>query len=298
MPVESPRRVDVFSLKGGVGKTSISILLAQAQKDKKNQSVLVVDADLTGTCIGDLLEFWAAPGWSAQANLAHLICGAPETLDEQLRKNLPVYVHRASPPTNEDRTPRRLVKSQKTAELLFCPSHAESTRGAKNALPEVQRSVLQAITGHENAGGFIGFVIDTLIAEVHENHPLCGVVVDHGPGLAALQAATLAQQRGRADQRSLFVTTGDAVDLATIHEYSQTLEFSELDATCWLVNKLGPTGKQEVGADFHRNRQWFEAALELHKDEKLSQGYAKATKLCTEEVNENRIETLRARLFD
>lgn len=298
MPADSPRRVDVFSLKGGVGKTSISILLAQAQKTKKNQSVLVVDADLTGTCIGDLLEFWAAPGWSAQANLAHLICGAPETLDEQLRKNLPVYVHRPSPPTNEDRTPRRLVKSQKTAELLFCPSHAESTRGPKNALPEVQRSVLQAITGHENAGGFIGFVIDTLIAEVHENHPLCGVVVDHGPGLAALQAATLAQQRGRADQRSLFVTTGDAVDLAMIHEYAKTLDLVDQDATCWLVNKLGSAGKGNVKSVYHRNQQWFGDALELHQDEKLSEVYAEAATLCLGSLNATKLETLRARLFD
>lgn len=297
MPLAA-RRVDVFSLKGGVGKTTLAILLARAQRDASNKSVLIVDADLTGTCIGDLLEYWATPGWSAQANLAHLVCGPPETLAEQLRGSLPVYVYRPSTPTNQDRSPQRFAKGSKKAELLFCPSHAESTAGTgKKILPKVDRAVLQALIGHENAGGFVGHVIEELIEEVGSLAELGGVIVDHGPGLSALQSATLALQRSRQDHRSLFVTSRDAVDLAMIHEFEKKLDLEDRARTIWVVNKTLAAGKAAIEARFHRNLSWFEDAFPFFEDGKLSKDYANAGLLQADSPNVKPLETMRAALF-
>lgn len=292
------RRVDVFSLKGGVGKTTLSILLARAQKDLSNKSVLIVDADLTGSCIGDLLEFWATPLWPTQANLSHLVCGPPETLDDLMDRSLPVYVHRMAPPVNGDLSPRRLAAGSKKAELLFCPSHAESTPGAgKKTLPEVRRRVLQALVAHENAGGFVGHVIDRLIERVGEVTELGGVIVDHGPGLAALQSATLTRHRGQDDCRSLFVTSRDAVDLAMIHEFEKKMDLADRDSTFWVVNRTPAGGKGNIDSRFHRKLSWFQSAFTFLEDDQLSEAYANAGQLTPTSPNIGPLEELRAALF-
>ena len=296
MPAAQPRRIDVFSLKGGVGKTTLAILLARAQMLASKKSVLLVDADLTGTCVGDLLEWWATPGWSAQTNLAHLVCGAPERLDELLNQNLPVYVHRIAPPTNEDRSPLRFVKGGKSAKLLFCPSHAESSAN-KNPLVEVRRGVLQALIGHENAGGFVGHVIEQLIAKVAKLTELGGVIVDHGPGFSALQSATFASQRGVSEHRSLFVTSRDAVDLAMIHDFEKKLDLEDREHTFWVVNKTPLEGKNKIDPRFHRKLSWFEEALPFLEDNKLSQDYANAGLLEADSPNVEPLGNLRAALF-
>jgi cellulose biosynthesis protein BcsQ len=77
-----PPRLDVMSLKGGVGKTTLAYALAWAQATRSRRPVLLIDADLTGTCLGDLLDPVVA--WHLEANLAHLLCEPPDTLPEQL----------------------------------------------------------------------------------------------------------------------------------------------------------------------------------------------------------------------
>src|SRR3954471_20572797 len=105
-------RVDVFSVSGGVGKTLLAIRLAQLQARHKNAPVLIVDADVAGACIGELLEGWASPPWDSKDNLLHLICGRPEYLAERLRPGkLPVYRMREERPTSSKDEAPLLVTS-------------------------------------------------------------------------------------------------------------------------------------------------------------------------------------------
>src|SRR4051812_44900250 len=101
------RRVDVFSPSSGVGKTLLAVRLAHLQARKTRAPVLLVDADINGPCVGDLLESWVSPPWDSTNNLLHLICGRPEFLPEQLRPGeLPVYrVRDACPVDAADRSP-------------------------------------------------------------------------------------------------------------------------------------------------------------------------------------------------
>ncbi len=97
------KRLDVFSLKGGVGKTTVSVFLARTLAHAAAAPVLLVDLDLTGTCVGDLLENWAFPTWPVNPNLVDLVCGRPELLPEALEKHARVYWWRGAQPERSSR---------------------------------------------------------------------------------------------------------------------------------------------------------------------------------------------------
>lgn len=302
------QRVDVFSLKGGVGKTTLAVLLANQlaappKKEPSNNSAtpvrepgttLIIDADLTGTCLGDLLQHWF--DWAEQANLAHLICGRPEQLPELLATQLPVYVYK---PTQEE-NPQTLVKGLASPQVLYCPSLAETTAAEDNpALPQVQRKVLQAMLGHENAGSFISTVIDRVIDAVCHLHPsLKAVIVDHGPGLSALHWANLSRCNGK-ERKGIFVTTGDAVDLRAVHELERQLD--DKDAFCWVVNRVSgdlDTWRTPISKVHHKDKDWFHyRSSPLFRDEAMASQYAEAGYLAPNSPNQAALDGILKRLF-
>ena len=231
-PANPPPRLDVMSLKGGVGKTTLAYALAWAQATRSRRPVLLIDADLTGTCLGDLLDPVVA--WHLEANLAHLLCEPPDTLPEQLAPEcLPVYVPgRAGGERDGER-----ATNAPGAAVVFCPSHAYSTQPTR-----VDRAVLEALIGQETAGAWVRHVLDCLITATHQNlGPLGGVVVDHSPGLAALQSAVLGDiAQLPAGRKVAMITTSDRVDLAMCKAASTT-HHDELKDAAWIVNKAPST---------------------------------------------------------
>lgn len=224
----TPSRVDVLSVKGGVGKTTIAYSLAHAQATYSKRPVLLIDADLTGTCVGDLLD--PLVSWHRQRNLAHLLCDPPDTLPEAVGPDhLPVY--RVSDVTTS-RDARRASGADGPG-VVFCPSHAYSS-----APSTVDRAVLEALIGQETAGAWVRYVLDRLIEATAEAlGPLGGVVVDHGPGLATLQAAILGDVAKAPTGRTVaLVTSCDRVDLAMCKSLSAS-HFDELRSARWLVNR-------------------------------------------------------------
>ena len=181
----SMQTVEVFSQKGGVGKTTLSVLLAREFVKQKKLSALIIDADLSGTCLGDgLIDLQ----WSTAPGLADLICDPPENLPEVL-KNPPVYcLDRAGKTTDEVRLGSD--GPGKKSQIWFCPSHLYVQR-AKYA------DVLRALAAHESSGNWVRYVIDALINSVAshlrrlETPGLGAVIIDHSPGLAALQQSSL-----------------------------------------------------------------------------------------------------------
>ncbi len=157
-------RFDVFSTKGGVGKTVVSICLARELTRQSGKPVLIVDADLTGTCLGDVLESWANPSWDVRFNLAHLMTGQPELLPDWLgsswsatvSEHLPVYEWRqagtlTTPPKPVGPTidPGAIGAPAVPAGILFCPSNPSSSEPAV-----VDLAVLHALLGHESAAAW------------------------------------------------------------------------------------------------------------------------------------------------
>lgn len=274
------RRVDVFSLKGGVGKTSLSILLARAHlRHRQEKSVLLIDADLTGTCLGDLLE--PLTTWSSEGNLAHLICGRPERLGELLEVGkLPVYIHGGG--SEIQLQPGFLPRKA----FLFCPSQAETTAAD---WPVVRRPLLQALLSHENAGGFISFVIEEVIKAVRKVVPeVSAVIVDHGPGLAALQYANLDKADGE-DRKALFVTSRDAVDLRAIHALELSLKERAKFVT-WVVNRVpgsaGADWQGRIPEKHHQGYAWYtKGSLPLYHNATLAEAYAEAAPLVAKELD-------------
>lgn len=310
-------RVDVFSTKGGVGKTTIAFLVASLQAEHENKPVLLVDADLTGTCLGDLLQPGVEPAWHSRLNLIHLLCTeAPERLKDVLRKQLPVYVY---PPTPEpDPKARPLTERTAGKTLLFCPSHAYSTH--ESTL--IPHAVLHALLGHESAGGWVQHVIEEVIqATWNRAGELGAVVVDHGPGIGALQDALLQSLKVEEPglrRRALVVTSRDGVDLSATAEFRQTYvrEVPEKKVV-WLVNRVprveGQDWRQSVkqalsesiiarvtatGEERKGWHDWFEKhTFPLHQDEALARAY---TRSALHEASRLRadLEPLRRRLFE
>jgi hypothetical protein len=238
-------RVDMFSVSGGVGKTPLAVRLARLQSMTQGKPVLLVDADVIGPCLGDMLESWASPRWRDTPNLLHLICGRPEYLLEHLRpESLPVYRMRDKQPADpKAQEPERVTAALRgKPAVLFCPHHLYSTRlgielaedeelrpqMARGMKPLVEPMVVHALLAHESAGGWIGHVIDQVIRATDRllGWSLGGVIVDHGPALGTLQSVTLrgllsapaSKPRADAGEReasSVCVTTRRAVIVTT-----------------------------------------------------------------------------------
>ena len=147
---ESYRRLDIFSTSGASGKTFTSIRLAQLQARARGGAVLIIDADLTGPCLGSMLEPDVA--WRRQRDLVQLVCGRPELLPEELQhKKRPVYRRRGATSAPLDaklrREPERISRGQDLGRaLLFCPRVVPCVENGLDA------EVLNAIVGHERAG--------------------------------------------------------------------------------------------------------------------------------------------------
>ncbi len=212
-------RLDVFSLKGGVGKTSLALELARAWRKRQpdGRRVLVVDADLTGSCLGDLLQPLATDGWAGLVELDALLCSAPELLDSTVQASLPVFLE---PPQRRDAQVKALRGTLAPgAGLLFAPSHPYTT--PLDARCAVDLPVLHGLLGNESAGRWVERVFDAVITETHRRAQLALVVVDHAPGMGALQRATLEQVQSTRDgtRRALVVGSRDAVDLRMVRQF-------------------------------------------------------------------------------
>lgn len=295
-------RVDVFSAKGGVGKTTLSILLARARV-APGRSVLLVDADLTGTCLGDVL----APGfdWENAPTLTHLVAGAPEALpDMGPLDRLPVY----RLPTPADRDVRDLRPSAGVpgGRLLFCPSVAEAMDDGRPLDP----SLVHALLAHESAGGWVHHVIGQVIEETRRRVPDLGaVVVDHGPGLGPFQWATLHRilregapaPGARRWWWALLVTSRDKVDLVAAERVVNRLP--SMDAVVGVAN-LVPVG---WGANWQQTVRghaptdaWNLGLVPLWEDHQMAVAYAKgrgATLTYRPDGQSDAIPALAERLF-
>lgn len=280
-------RVDVFSVKGGVGKTTVSVLLARAQAEHTKQPVLLIDADLTGTCLGHLLGPAITGDWNETHNLAHLVCDPPETLDEALTKDrLPVYRDAGADAKPKEHHVSKLSSFQST--VLYCPSHGGSSK------PAVDAQVLQALIGHETAGGWVSLVIERVIEATQQiTGPLGGVIVDHSPGMAALQSLAF-EQIGRAGgrRRALFVTTTDRVDLKMTNV---ALGHQALEHATVVFNRTGNGWKSEPQVAEFVGKGWFTAGHSLQYSEKLRLAYAQSQRFVSEDSAE--LERLRAAVF-
>lgn len=278
------RRVDVFSVKGGVGKTTVSYLLARAQARISDRPVLLIDADLTGTCVGDLLDEGTEPTWDAVLNLAHLICDRPESLPERLeRRSLPVYVHEPGRASGSEPARIHQVAAGVAGRVVYCPSHADSV------LPRVvDREVLQALIGHETAGGWVRHVLARVIAVTEQvSGGLGGVIVDHAPGVAALQSMTLEDirqvQRGRSaanpTRRAVMMTTCDRVDLKMCRAFHAREARRIRRATTWVVNRVMPGWREQPGfQDEFGDESWLQPAssCEIGYDVGLRDAYMRS----------------------
>jgi hypothetical protein len=292
------RRVDVFSVSGGVGKTLLAVRLAQIQAKRANAPVLLIDADIGGPCLGDLLESWASPPWDTTENLLHLICGRPEYLPERLLAGkLPVYRVREECPAEIDKR-RPLIVTQPIrgeAALLFCPSHAHSTN------PRIEPAVLHALLGHESSGGWIGYLINQVIRATDRLMAgrLGGVIVDHSPSLGALQTAALREcidrrpdgDHGR-DCRAIMVTTPRATDLAAARDlaaritaFGASASFGPSalpdlpDRISWIVNRIPPEAsdwKESIKKRYPRSDGWLDRSLPVRSDPATAESHAEA----------------------
>jgi hypothetical protein len=291
------RRVDVFSPSGGVGKTLLTIRLAQLQAQRAHAPVLLVDADISGPCLGDLLESWASPPWDSTTNLLHLICGRPEYLPDQLRPGkLPVYRMRDECPADVEKRAPEIVTEAIRGEpaVIFCPSHPHSTN------PRVELPVLHALLGHESAGGWIGHLLHEVIRETNRLMDGClgGVIVDHGPAMGALQSATLRECGMRScnddenvEHRALLVTALRAADLAAARDLAGRMSAflsdpdhgamaaDAMDRVTWIVNRIPPSvndWKESIRSRYPRNDGWLEKALPVRADPAMADSHAEA----------------------
>jgi hypothetical protein len=209
------KRIDIFSQKGGVGKTSLAILMAKHFVSSSH--VLIVDADLTGSCLGDAIAPHVVKPWEEIDGLSQLICDAPETLVDAV-KSPPVY--RFDPRRlTEDATKLRIQTAPEENSIVFCPSHLYAD-DHKHA------NVLRALAAHESSGNWVRHVIQSVInATIKILGDNLVVIVDHSPGMAALQQACIDEIRANAiqhakdeittpnDRVALMVTSADMADI-------------------------------------------------------------------------------------
>lgn len=282
-----PVRFDVFSLKGGVGKTSVAVMLAKAiASDTK--MVLLIDADLTGSCMGDLLE--RELGWSSAPDLTGLITGEPELLAESLyATKLPVYAwmrshdpgcmgHYSTKWMNR-RWQEKSRYSGVAAQLsgvLFCPSacvHGEGIRSHR---------VINALLAHESAGGWIQTVIDEVIDATNQclkkagNVELAAVIVDHGPGFGALQCASLdridtppvPESKDAWLRRGIIVGSPDHVDLQSLQMFEATRgQWRGASRFTWLINR------ENEQDDSFAEHDWYRSRVALKHDEQWARSF-------------------------
>jgi hypothetical protein len=292
------RRVDVFSVSGGAGKTLIAVRLAQMQARRMNAPVLLIDADIGGPCLGDLLESWASPPWDTTENLLHLICGRPEYLPEHLLPGkLPVYRMRDACPEDVEKRRPAIVTQPIRGEpaVLLCPSHAHSTN------PRVELAVIHALLGHESAGGWIGYLIHNVIDAVNRlmEGRLGGVIVDHGPSMGALQSAALREglrqsplANDEPERRAVIVSTPRAADLAAARDLAARITaFSPSQSQAapappdlpnrilWIVNHIPPDvadWRESIKRRYPRNDGWIEKAMPVRSDPTAAEWHAGA----------------------
>ena len=217
----NPLHIDVLSLKGGAGKTTTSFLLARSLATDL-EPVLLIDADLTGSCLGDLLYPNDQPGWPQRAGLAHLLCVHPETLNDRLKTRPPVYA--APAPIGGE---VRLFSEQDVSGELLCPSHLYAL--AADGYDRVDSHLLTALAAHETAASWCSHVIDALTTHVRVTvaksttadgapRKLKAVIVDHSPGIGAFQQRVL-DETGHTMSVKLLVRTDDLVDRVMVDEF-------------------------------------------------------------------------------
>jgi hypothetical protein len=310
------KRIDVFSVKGGVGKTTVASRLAAERAIRSEKPVLIIDADLTGTCLGDLLEPRVNPPWFGRMTLTNLVCERPEDLPEHLEAGrLPVYELPLGYALNGDKGPTEVSILQapvRRPAVLFCPSHPDSAVPKEKVFPP-NPGVLHALIGHESAGGWVSYVIEQVILRAYEiAGELDSVVVDHGPGIGALQWSTLASIEkslrgsvaGTAKDPSrfcAFVVSRDLVDLAGMRKLYDRMgvdgallldgkkdKITKLrEKAAWLFNRLPDTWKPDwkaalkadVGDDVVQldDSPWVEhRGKPIYYEEQIASGYARS----------------------
>lgn len=284
-------RVDVFSVKGGVGKTTVSVLLARAQAAHSKKPVLLIDADLTGTCLGDLVAPNIPGDWNEILNLAHLICDPPETLDDAIvPSKLPVYAIPEEPhlpPLERHVSALRDYSKQ----VLYCPSHGNSTSPRV-----VDTKVLHALAGHETAGGWVRLVIEKVIKATQEvAGTLGGVVVDHSPGLAALQSATLDDITSSGSRRALFVTSCDRVDLKMTSAMVEHRYNSLQNSSTFLINRVRQQWRDQEHVKEVLSKPWLNNGLSLLYCDDLRAAYENSSRFTSKNLEE--IERVRKEIF-
>ncbi len=302
-------RIDIFSAKGGVGKTTVAYRLARICARKSGNSVLLVDADLTGTCFGDLVEPWVTTLWRQQMNLIQLVYGCPEALPEHLAQDtLPVYELRVAPPVGDNIGSCRASNATKPGTVLFCPSHPDTSIQINGKNHLVKLAVLQALLGHESAGGWVRYVIEQVVTATDTLVPqgLGFVIVDHGPGIGALQWAELiaieeeyetAEEKGRPPtRRALFVASRDGVDLAAAKALNERITHDEMThlaaQATWVLNRL-PSEWEAKGESAWRSlldsdlshlpsgptytAGWYKSAIPLFENRATADAYAQSS---------------------
>lgn len=301
-------RVDVVSLKGGAGKTTVAFRLAWAQARSTGRPALLVDADFAGACLGDLLERWVV--WGEQPNLTDRVCDRPENLAEDLARGdrFPVYRLRVAPPTSGPEAPSVVTGPAGGASVLFCPSHGSSLA------PHTTPTLLHALVAHESAGKWVQHVVDMVIERTGDlAGPLGGVVVDHSPGLSALPWAVLqgiVDAKGE-DRKVCFLTTPDLVDLKAWFaaraspRLTNVLDALERDrCAAWVMNRLPPiaiAGRDDIRSRLPEDAPegtWLDSAFGLPHDEKLADAYRRGGLVQLVEQMDPEIEPLRRSLFE
>lgn len=284
-------RVDVFSVKGGVGKTTVSVLLARAQAESSKKPVLLIDADLTGTCLGDLIAPNIPGDWNEILNLAHLICDPPETLEDALvPSRLPVYAIPDEPhlPPLEHQVS---ALSDYSKQVLYCPSHGNSTSPRV-----VDTRVLQALAGHETAGGWVRLVIEKVIEATRKvTGALGGVIVDHSPGLAALQSATLDDITTSGSRRALFVTSCDRVDLKMTSAMVEHRYNNLRNCATFLINRVRQNWRDQEHVKEVLSKPWLTSGLPLLYCDDLRTAYENSSRFTSKNLEE--IERVRKATF-
>jgi hypothetical protein len=250
-------------------------------------------------------------------NLNHLLCTtAPERLVDLLRDELPVYIY--EPQEKPGQPVQPLKEPVAGGELLFCPSHAYATEPS-----EIPLAVLHALLGHESAGAWVQHVMDKLIQETQGLAKTLGaVIVDHGPGIGALQDALLRslsrEEKGDIRRRALVVTSRDGVDLAATDRFEQShLDPKQRQRVVWAINRVerheGKDWRQsvkqrlsegiipresEAGPERRKWHDWFEKyAFAVHEDAAFASSYTRSALRETEELKVD-VESLRSALFE